>query len=151
MIEVYTDGSGTTSDKPCGWAFVIVEDGEKVFEDSGYLEKGTNNVAELTAAVKGLAYVTLNKKGHDVILVSDSKLVLNYANGTYRIKAMHLTDLYCKLRRLYKHLKADGRWVKGHSGDEHNERCDELAKSARLLEGLDGKKEEEKAEESTQA
>lgn len=141
MIEIYTDGSGTVGDKPCGWGYVIVEDGEKVFEDCGSLPKGTNNVAELTAAVKGLAYAALYKKGHDkYVLVSDSQLVLNYADGNYRIKAMHLTDLYCKLRRLYNHLNAEGRWVKGHSGDEHNERCDELAKTARL-EQIDGEEE----------
>ena len=134
MIEVYTDGSGTTANTPCGWGFVIVKDGEKIHEQSGSLPKGTNNVAELTAAVKGLAYVVLNHKDEDVVLVSDSQLVLGYASGNYRLKAMHLTELYCKLRRLYNHLGADGRWVKGHSGDEHNERCDELAKTARLEE-----------------
>jgi ribonuclease HI len=134
MIEIYTDGSGTTSDKPCGWAFVIVKDGIKIHEQNGSLPKGTNNVAELTAAVKGLAYAVLNHNGEDIVLVSDSQLVLNYANGNYRIKAIHLVNLYRNLRKLYDHLGAEGRWVKGHSGDEYNELCDKLAKSAREAE-----------------
>lgn len=134
MIEIYTDGSGTTAEKPCGWAFVVVKDGEKLHEQCGSLPKGTNNVAELTAAVKGLAYALLNHSDEEIVLVSDSQLVLGYASGEYRIKAMHLSQLYCKLRRLYNHLSAEGRWVKGHSGNEYNELCDKLAKSARLEE-----------------
>ncbi len=144
MIEIYTDGSGTTADKPCGWAFVVVKDGEKVHEQNGSLPKGTNNVAELTAAVKGLAYAALNYRDEEVILVSDSQLVLGYASGGYKIKALHLADLYCKLRKLYNYLEADGRWVKGHSGDEYNELCDKLAKSARLGEADESKQKREK-------
>jgi ribonuclease HI len=133
-IDIYTDGSGTTHNKACGWAFVIIKDGEKIHEQNGSLPKGTNNVAELTAAVKGLAYAVKHHDGEDITLVSDSQLVLNYANGTYRIKAMHLVNLYRKLRKLYDHLGANGRWVKGHSGDTYNELCDKLAKSAREAE-----------------
>lgn len=131
MVEIYTDGSGTTANKPCGWAFVVVKDGVKVHEMSGHIDKGTNNTAELTAAVKGLAYAVLHHFGEEVVLVSDSQLVLGYADGSYRIKAVHLTQLYVALRRLYNSLNAKGRWVKGHSGEEFNERCDELAKTAR--------------------
>ena len=134
MIEIYTDGSGTTATKPCGWAFVIVQDGVAIHEQCGSLPKGTNNVAELTAAIKGLAYAIVQgyHTKHEITLVSDSQLVLGYADGSYKIKALHLASLYVKLKKLYTYSKATGRWVKGHTGNTNNERCDKLAKSARL-------------------
>jgi len=65
------------------------------------------------------------------ILVSDSQLVLRYASGEYQCRKPHLVPLYCKLRQLHNKLNIKTRWVKGHSGDLHNERCDILAKTAR--------------------
>lgn len=139
LVEVYSDGSATTGDKPGGFAFVVCVGGVKVAEGSGHLPKATNNVAEITAAIAGLEYVsTHDLSGVDnessvseVVLVSDSKLVLGYASGEYQCKAMHLLPLMLKLRKLYRQLNATTRWVRGHTGDEHNERCDVLAKSAR--------------------
>ena len=107
------------------------------------MPKATNNVAELTAAIAGLEYISTNDVpgvhnpagGVDeeisVCLVSDSKLVLGYATGEYQCKAMHLLPLCLKLRKLYRSFSATTRWVRGHTGDEHNERCDVLAKAAR--------------------
>jgi ribonuclease HI len=133
-VEVYCDGSATTGDQPGGWAFVILVDGNKITEGSGHLAKATNNVAELTAAIRGLEHV-LNSPSLSgavsITLVSDSQLVLKYANGQYQCRKYHLVPLYCKLRQLHDKLKVTTRWVKGHSGEEHNERCDALAKAAR--------------------
>ena len=138
LVEVFSDGSATTGDKPGGFAFVICVGGVKVAEGSGHIPKATNNVAEITAAISGLEYVTTHDlAGVDgnsplnVVLVSDSKLVLGYASGEYQCKAMHLLPLMLKLKKLYRNLNAETRWVRGHTGDEHNERCDVLAKAAR--------------------
>jgi len=140
LIEVYCDGSGNTFNSDGGYGFRIVVDGVLKHEGSGYLPKATNNVAELTAAVAGLEWVKSNMSGtlsqHNVYLVSDSQLVLGYASGAYKCKALHLTQLYIQLRKVYQEIKASGRWVKGHSGDEHNEGCDALAKAARLSKGI---------------
>ena len=134
ILEVYTDGSATTADKPGGYAYVLVADGVKSAEGSGHLDKATNNVAEITAAICGLEHV-LNDAHYitasTIILVSDSQLVLRYATGEYQCRKPHLVPLYCKLRQLHNKLKITTRWVKGHSGDIHNERCDVLAKKAR--------------------
>jgi len=138
-IEVYADGSGNTFNSDGGYGWRLVVDGALFSEGSGYLSSATNNVAEITAAIKGLdaAHVFIQQAGiqpedaADVILVSDSQLVLGYANGSYKCKALHLTQLYIQLRKVFGLLKASTRWVKGHSGDEHNEGCDRLAKSAR--------------------
>lgn len=132
-IEVYCDGSseGNSTGKG-GWGFVVVQDGLKVFEGSGGLPVATNNTAEITAAIEALRYVKgLATAPDEVTLISDSQLVLKYASGEYRCKKPHLVKLYIELRKLYGETKATGRWVKGHAGDEYNERCDVLAKAGK--------------------
>lgn len=145
-IEVYADGSATTSDKPGGYGWVITIDGEKHDEGCGYIEKATNNDAELEAAIAGLSKLvkylksdlflmrteSLRRSDIDIYLVSDSQIILNWANGTYRFKQVDKLDKYDTLIRLMNMLQAKTRWVKGHSGDEHNERCDQLANAGRL-------------------
>lgn len=139
LIEVYSDGSATTADLPGGWGFVICVNGIKVDEGSGHLTKATNNVAEITAAISGLEYVaTHDLSGVDasdtertIVLVSDSQLVLHFADSTWNCKKPHLLPYVLKLRGLYRKLNATTRWVRGHTGDEQNERCDVLAKHAR--------------------
>jgi ribonuclease HI len=130
-IEVWSDGSATTSDSPGGWAFVVLVDGAKVHESSGGLQSCTNNVAELTAALEGLKYATTNYPTEEIELVSDSMLVLNYTNGKWQCKKLHLAMLHANLRKIYTTHRVSTRWVRGHAGIEHNERCDELAKAER--------------------
>lgn len=140
-IDVYTDGSATTADKPGGYGWVITINDIKLSEGSGQLISATNNDAELEASVQGLAALlkTINDHPDDfkelymVSLVSDSQIVLNWANGTYRFKQEAKRPKYDQLMFLMKRLKATTRWVKGHSGNEHNERCDKLANEARKL------------------
>lgn len=142
-IEVYSDGSGNTFSSDGGYGWRLVVDGVFVSEGNGYLPSATNNVAELTAAISGLNHAStyinspaiLAQGPHEVVLISDSQLVLGYASGRYQCKALHLTSLYIQLRKIYGDVKASGRWIKGHSGDEHNEAVDKLAGSARKNKG----------------
>src|SRR3954470_10862470 len=96
LIEVYSDGSGNTLASDGGFGYCIVIDGIFFAEGSGYLPQATNNIAELTAAIKGLKHalsiITQNKllPLPKVTLISDSQLVLGYASGKYRCKAEHL-------------------------------------------------------------
>ena len=143
-IDVYTDGSATTNDKPGGWAYVLVINGVKNSEGSGHLPGASNNDAELEAAIQGLAaalkYLNSNTTVEggatglervDVTLCSDSELILGWTNGTYRFKQASKIDKYNQLQFLVKRLDVGTKWIKGHSGDEHNERCDKLANQAR--------------------
>jgi len=137
-IEVYTDGSATVATKPGGWGYVIVLDGIKHHEGSGGMERATNNDAELQAAVEGLKHVLLMrvqdpaKYGQaEVTLVSDSEIVLGWTNGNYRFKQKAKMATFEILKTLAARLRVQTRWVEGHTGDEHNERCDELANIAR--------------------
>lgn len=145
-IEVYADGSGNTFDSDGGYGWRLVVDGVLTDQGSGYLPSATNNVAEITAAIEGLKaatiYINTTKvqcaSPQTIVLISDSQLVLGYANGAYKCKALHLTNLYIQLRKVYQSVGASTRWVKGHSGDEHNEGCDKLAKDARNGKGTTG-------------
>jgi ribonuclease HI len=154
-IEIYTDGSATVKEKPGGWAYVLIIDGQKYAECAGHMEGASNNDAEMEAAIQGLAAVlklTVDKvTGKDepaaydrkVTLVSDSQLILGWADGTYRFKQQNKIDKYNQLKFLVSRLGAKTRWVEGHSGDEHNERCDKLANEARL--GISKQKDREEA------
>ena len=136
LIDVYSDGSGNTLDSDGGFGYCIVVDGLLVEEGNGYLPKATNNVAELSGAIEGLKQLKVIIAQNQwalpkIVLVSDSQLVLGYANGSYRCKAEHLKPLHQQLQKLYKELNAETRWVRGHTGDVHNEKCDKLATAAR--------------------
>lgn len=139
-IEVYSDGSATVASKPGGYGFVICFDGVKVDEGFGHMEMATNNDAELEAAIQGLAKVLKMRidgqipiGAHEITLVSDSQIILGWADGTQRFKQQHKYAKYQQLQHVMKKLNAQTRWVRGHSGDEHNERCDKLANQGRKM------------------
>ena len=140
LLEVFCDGSGNTLSSDGGYGWRIVADGSVVEDGSGYLPHATNNVAELTAAIEGLkraeALIILNGwQLAKVVLVSDSQLCLGYASDKWRCKAEHLRPLKTELTQIYNRIDADTRWVKGHSGQEHNEAVDKLAGVARKGKG----------------
>lgn len=157
-IDVYTDGSATTKEKPGGYGWVMVLDGTKYSEGSGHMPNASNNDAELEAAIQGLAAVLkfvnasvqanmeTSQVDFEVTLCADSQLILGWASGQYRFKQQDKLEKYGQLQFLAKRLSAKTRWVRGHSGDEHNERCDKLANEARL--GVVKKKEKAAAIES---
>lgn len=140
-IEVYSDGSGMTKKTPGGYGYVVVVDGVKQYEGSGYMEFATNNDCELQGAIEGLnsvhAILGELEEEDEVVLVSDSQIILNWADGTNQFKQEEKMDKYLALRNLMADLKATVRWVPGHTGDPNNERCDKLANAARLKENYE--------------
>ena len=138
-IEIYTDGSATTSDKPGGWAFRVVGNDIALYENSGRMENATNNDAELEAALQGLEYLKTkyeasgrDPKLDDIYLVSDSQLILGWSSGRYKIRQKEKIERVNRARSLMESLGAKAKWVKGHSTDTHNIRCDKLARNARV-------------------
>jgi ribonuclease HI len=157
FIEIYTDGSATVAEKPGGYGWVMVIDGKKESEGSGHMAFASNNDAELEAAIEGLSAAHKWMAGRDlrnikinspcpkteVVLVSDSQLILGWANGTLVFRQLDKLEKFKKLQFYVKMLDVETRWVQGHTGDEHNERCDQLANEART-----GAKKEKKSKKS---
>lgn len=139
-IFVYSDGaSNGKSHSPIGYGWVIVENDEVLMAGYGGDLSGTNNIAELSGAILGLGHCLEYEyfKNRKIILVSDSKYVLNTADGIYKPKKN--LELCVTLRNLAKFLKIETLWVKGHSGHLYNTLVDKLAGLGKLKYTLERK------------
>jgi len=63
------------------------------------LGETTNNVAEYTAAIRGLERAR-ELGATDVLLRSDSQLLINQLTGVYKVKTAHLQPLHRRVRAL---------------------------------------------------
>ncbi|MBR4507180.1 MAG: ribonuclease HI [Alphaproteobacteria bacterium] len=136
MIKIWTDGSCLGNPGPGGWAF-IATDGTNTAERCGGERDTTNNRMELMAVISAL---TATKKHNEVEIHTDSQYVKNgmqtwiknwKARGwrTADKKPVKNKDLWVKLDELSHNTKIHWIWVRGHDGEEFNERCDELART----------------------
>lgn len=135
---IYTDGGCLGNPGPGGYGAVILFGKRRKELALGY-RCTTNNRMELMACIAALE--TLKARA-DVVLHSDSRYVVNgiskgwarrwRANGWMRTKdeAAVNADLWEKLLDLCDLHKVRFVWLRGHTGDRENERCDRLAADA---------------------
>ncbi len=136
-VTIYTDGACSQNPGPGGWAAVLMYNEHKK-ELSGCEEATTNNRMELTAAIMGMR--ALNQRC-EVALYTDSAYLCNgfklgwiynwQRNGwlTSGRKPVENQDLWQELLSLSKKHSIVWHKVKGHSDNEFNNRCDELARA----------------------
>lgn len=136
LVEIWTDGACSGNPGPGGWG-VLLKSGSHKKELYGGEPETTNNRMELMAAIQALETV---KKGNKVVLHTDSTYVKDgltkwifgwKKNGwkTAAKKPVKNEDLWKRLDdAAARHRDLEWRWVKGHAGDEGNERADELAR-----------------------
>ncbi len=138
-LKIYTDGGCHGNPGPGGWAFRIVTDNDEVLLSyGGFDPMTTNNRMELVAVIEGLQAVQQHTDPEAMVtVVTDSQYVRMgitdwirrwERNGwlTAAKKPVKNVDLWQTLRGLEQRIKPQWTWVKGHSGDEHNEGCDRL-------------------------
>ncbi|MBK9037514.1 MAG: ribonuclease HI [Myxococcales bacterium] len=125
-VHVWTDGACTGNPGPAGLG-VVVLDGPGRREHSEYLGHGTNNIAELTAVLRGLDLVA--DRDRPVLVYTDSSYTIGVLSMGWKAKAN--VELVAEIRDALARF-ADVRFVKvpGHAGVPENERCDELARDA---------------------
>jgi ribonuclease HI len=78
---------------------ITTEDGSVVAEIARGIGETTNNVAEYTAMIEGLARAK-ELGATSVTLRSDSQLLINQLTGRYRVKALHLQPLHRRARSI---------------------------------------------------
>lgn len=138
QVVIYTDGACSGNPGPGGYGAVLLYNGHRK-ELSGGFRLTTNNRMEMLAVIEALRSL---KDRCAVKLHSDSQYVINAiekgwaakwkANGWMRNKKDKAVnpDLWQQLLDLCKQHKVEFIWVRGHSGNIENERCDVLAVAA---------------------
>ncbi|MDR1128254.1 MAG: ribonuclease HI [Treponema sp.] len=158
-VHIYTDGGCSGNPGPGGWAYIILrqrggQDGAKgafrraargpeiLVEKCGGARHTTNNRMELTAALFALDMLRkLNIAPKTVVVFTDSQYVQkgmtewlpswkekNWINSDKQ--PVKNQDLWMKLDELAPFFPIRWNWVKGHSGNEFNERCDAMTQKA---------------------
>ncbi len=137
-VIIYTDGACSGNPGPGGWGAILMYNDNKK-EISGGQKDTTNNVMELTAALEALK---LLKYPCEVELYSDSAYLINgFLNGwiynwkknnwkTANKEPVKNKEIWEELYEMTQTHKITFIKVKGHSDNEYNNRCDELARQA---------------------
>jgi|CXWK01.1.fsa_nt_gi ribonuclease HI len=101
---INTDGASKGNPGPSSYGYIIKNRGGAIVHQEGErIGITTNNVAEYTAVVKALEYISKRfsrKAPHKVEVVADSKLVVEQLSGRYKIKSPNLIPLFDKIKIL---------------------------------------------------
>lgn len=136
--KIYTDGGCDKNPGGRGaWAFRIIDE-ENIVEQSGRVEKTTNNRMELTAAIRALEWL---KEPTTVELFTDSQYLSRgmtewlggWVRRNWTLKdgsPVKNVDLWKRLYELDRKHNVTWTWIQGHAGDIHNTRVDQLVQRA---------------------
>ena len=134
---IYTDGGCTGNPGPGGWAAVILPPGGSPLEMSGGDPSTTNNRMEIIAVIRALEKAAAIGQTGRLAIHTDSQYVQKgisqwmrgwIAKGwkTSGGTPVKNKDLWLRLKELDDAADTEWHWVKGHDGNEWNERCDSL-------------------------
>lgn len=147
--RIYTDGACSGNPGPGGWGTVVYFSDGQVHELGGGVTQTTNNRMEMQAAIAALEYLLTTHQTEPVTLFTDSEYVKNgvtqWIKGwkqkgwkTSTGKAVLNQDLWQTIDGLLSQIRSQGltppqwQYVRGHSGDVGNERCDTIARAFAL-------------------
>ena len=137
-VCIYTDGACSGNPGPGGWAAILSCMGREK-ELSGGERETTNNRMELRAVIEALSAL---KEPCEVELWTDSQYIARAINEGWlagwkrrgwRRKEGELKnpELWQRLDALLGEHSVTVNWLRGHDGQEQNERCDALAVAER--------------------
>ena len=134
MIKIYTDGACKGNPGVGGWGAIIMQE-EKKIELFGGENETTNNRMELMAVIMALKKISSNLEltiytDSTYVQKSISEWIKNWKVNNWRSsskKPVKNKDLWIELDEAVGSRKINWEWVKGHAGNEGNEKADELA------------------------
>ena len=133
-ITIYTDGSAKGNPGSGGYGIVMISGNHRKEISEGF-RITTNNRMELLAVI--IALEKVKKPKSDITIYSDSryvvdavkkKWVFNWEKNNFKKKKN--PDLWIRFLKVYKRHNVSFIWIKGHSNNIENERCDTLAVKA---------------------
>lgn len=135
MVEMYTDGASRGNPGPGGYGVVLIAQGHRKELSKGF-RLTTNNRMELLAVIAGLE--ALKKQDLTITIYSDSKYVVEAVEKGWVFQwnmkedfgKKKNRDLWKRFLKLYEYQNISFIWVKGHSTNKENNRCDQLATEA---------------------
>lgn len=135
-IIAYTDGSSLGNPGPGGYGTILLETEKKVKKEfSQGFRLTTNNRMELMAVI--VALEKLKNSQTAITIYTDSKYVCDAVEKKWifgwekkGFKGKKNEDLWRKFLIQYRKHKVSFQWVKGHAGNEFNERADLIAVAA---------------------
>ena len=135
-VTIYTDGACNPNPGPGGWG-ALLRFGTHEKTLSGGSPATTNNRMEITAAIEGIKAL---QRPCQVDIYTDSEYLKrgitewlpNWRRRGWKRKGGTLanSDLWQALDAALSRHSITWHWVRGHAGDKHNERVDQLANAA---------------------
>ena len=131
---IYTDGAAKGNPGNGGYG-IVMKYGTYRKEFSEGFRKTTNNRMELLAVI--VALENIKKPDCQITVYSDSKYVVDAVEKKWvfswekkNFKNKKNPDLWIRFLKIFTTLSVRFVWVKGHSDNVENERCDFLAVEA---------------------
>ncbi len=133
-VVIHTDGACRGNPGPGGWGAVLEHDSRER-ELYGYEPETTNNRMELMAIIRALETL---KRPCKVRAITDSQYVMKGVTQwmpgwkkrgwrTAARKPVANRDLWERLDAALQRHEVEWEWVRGHTGQQGNERADQLA------------------------
>lgn len=123
-IVVFCDGSGGSNNDNGGWGFSAQSKYGKILHESFGPPDGlsTNNISEYRSVIAALEWAK-GKTAGNVIIKTDSLLVVSQVKRLWKCKKPHLQPLCDKARQLLTEVDAAIMWIPR----AENKRADELS------------------------
>lgn len=147
-VELYVDGAASLNGQEgaiAGWGWCLLINDEKIAENSGWIDGGTNNQGELQSIIEGLCFIYENAKNlkHPITVYSDSSYCIkgitewifnwkkyNWSRNSQGTSILKNKEYWQKLDEISQKLNITWKWVKGHTDNYWNNYADKLATDA---------------------
>ncbi|HUN66395.1 MAG TPA: ribonuclease HI family protein [Bacteroidota bacterium] len=104
-ITAHTDGASRGNPGESGIGVIMRSaEGIVLYAGGGYIGTTTNNVAEYSALIFCLRKA-VEMGCSDLVVLSDSELMVRQINGAYRVKDAHLKELFEEVKQLVGRAK----------------------------------------------
>lgn len=109
QLIINCDGGARGNPGPAASAFVVKRDNVKIHQGSKYLGVATNNVAEYSAVILALEWLSsspiITNHNSPITFILDAELIVKQISGEYKVKNQALKALHNEVLKLLGKFK----------------------------------------------